>query len=135
MQLAVLEVKHSFRKQSGSKTRNLNWYLCQCLVDRVKEKECGSVSLVMEHFNLSQQPLLDSYLAGELTPGGLLSGYQEGEEGHDISRYEPLLHYARPGDDIKTRLPSEQLVGLDKAPAPIPVLGSEDEFFKYFGTC
>ena len=51
----------------------------------MKEKECGSVSLVMEHFNLSQQPLLDSYLAGELTPGGLLSVYQEGEEGHGIN--------------------------------------------------
>jgi uncharacterized iron-regulated protein len=71
----------------------------QCLVEKVKEKERGTVSVVMEHFNLSQQALLDAYMRGGLEPGGLLAGYAQGEEGHDIQCYAALLEYARLNPD------------------------------------
>jgi uncharacterized iron-regulated protein len=45
-------------------------------VDTVKEKNAGCVKLVMEHFNLDQQPLLDSYQQGGLDQEGLIAGYQ-----------------------------------------------------------
>ncbi len=65
----------------------------------MKEKERGTVSVVMEHFNLSQQALLDAYMGGGLEPDGLLAGYAQGEEGHNIQCYAALLEYARLNPD------------------------------------
>jgi uncharacterized iron-regulated protein len=65
------------------------------MVETVKERERGVVSVVMEHFNLNQQTLLDSYMSGNLSPARLQQDYDQGEEGHNISCYQPLLHYAR----------------------------------------
>ncbi len=73
--------------------------ILQCLVEKVKKNERGTVSVVMEHFNLSQQALLDAYMGGGLEPGGLLAGYAQGEEGHNIQCYAALLEYARLNPD------------------------------------
>ena len=70
-----------------------------CLVEKVKKYERGTVSVVMEHFNLSQQALLDAYMRGGLEPGGLQAGYAQGEEGHNIQCYAALLEYARLNPD------------------------------------
>ena len=65
-------------------------------MEKVEDKKSGRVSLIMEHFNLAQQPILDAYMRGELSSAQLQARYdEEGEEGHDLGCYEPLLRYAR----------------------------------------
>ena len=55
----------------------------------------GIVYVVLEHFSMDQQGLLDSFMAGRLSLAGLVEAYAQGEEGHDVKAYAPLLRFAR----------------------------------------
>ncbi|MEB3774933.1 MAG: ChaN family lipoprotein [Desulfurococcales archaeon] len=49
----------------------------------------------MEHFNYTQQPLLDSWLRGSIGWGELVEEYRSGDEGFNLTIYKPLLEDAR----------------------------------------
>ena len=59
------------------------------------ETSAGTVHVVMEHFTFEMQETLDRFQAGDLPFSGLLAAYAEGDEGHDLAAYEPLLQHAR----------------------------------------
>lgn len=55
----------------------------------------GTVYVVFEVFNVLQQPLLDRFVSGEVSLQQLVEEYSaDGDEGHDIMVYEPLLRLA-----------------------------------------
>ncbi|KAN0062872.1 hypothetical protein ACQY0O_004693 [Thecaphora frezii] len=52
--------------------------------------------LVLEHFSVEDQPILDAFGSGQLPPQGLIDTYAAcSEEGFDLSHYMPLLLLAR----------------------------------------
>ena len=60
----------------------------------------GKLHVVMEHFSLDMQPLLDSYCRGATDLKELDLAYRaNGTEGHSIKEYEPVLEFAREHPD------------------------------------
>lgn len=55
----------------------------------------GKVYVVLEHFSVAQQGLLDDFMRGRISLAGLIEAYAQGEEGHDVKAYAPLLRLAR----------------------------------------
>ncbi|BFZ53471.1 hypothetical protein PYCC9005_000495 [Savitreella phatthalungensis] len=51
--------------------------------------------LVLEHFNVCQQPLLDAFGAGTLSGDDLVAAYAESREGFRLAHYMPLLSVCR----------------------------------------
>ncbi|SPO39560.1 uncharacterized protein PSFLO_05041 [Pseudozyma flocculosa] len=52
--------------------------------------------LVLEHFSVEDQPMLNSFYSGSLAPQGLIDAYSaNSQEGFDLSHYMPLLLLAR----------------------------------------
>ena len=89
----------------------------------------GIVYVVLEHFSMDQQGLLDSFMAGRLSLAGLVEAYAQGEEGHDVKAYAPLLRlarrYARMANSDSSDSGDSQSVGqaADCTPPP-PAAGS-----------
>jgi uncharacterized iron-regulated protein len=63
------------------------------------------VHVVLEHFSLAMQPLLDDYMRGDLSFDALLDGYAAiGTEGHALEPYSPLFEHAvRHSEQIRLR--------------------------------
>ncbi len=56
----------------------------------------GVVYVVLEHFSMEMQPLLDRFMSLELSFDGLVEEYTtNGDEGHDLQALRPLLVLAR----------------------------------------
>lgn len=55
----------------------------------------GVAYVVMEHFSVAMQPMIDRFMRGELLFREMLEEYSLGDEGHDLKAYEPLLEFAR----------------------------------------
>ena len=55
----------------------------------------GTLHVVLEHFSFEMQGTLDRFQRGELDLNGLLAEYAEGDEGHDLGPYSPLLAHAQ----------------------------------------
>jgi len=54
------------------------------------------VNIFLEHFNLEQQSLINSYLHDKINDEELFMKYKEtGDEGHDVEKYSSLLKYAK----------------------------------------
>ncbi len=61
-----------------------------------KDKVEPRISLVMEHFSVLDQPLLDAFAAGESGIAELAQAYAEkSDEGFDVMHYAPLLVLAQ----------------------------------------
>jgi len=69
------------------------------LTDHVR-LAAGSLHVFLEHFCLEQQPLLDSYVEGEISDCDLLTLYEEtGDEGHDLEPYKPFFQFVKEHKD------------------------------------
>ena len=76
---------------------NMEVLLLKILVEDAKNKNPPhKVNVFLEHFNLEQQSLINSYLHDNIDEEELFKKYKEtGDEGHDVEKYTPLLKYAK----------------------------------------
>lgn len=64
--------------------------------DQLSTFDSPKVRVIMEHFSLDMQKILDDYQGGSLTLCGLKNAYRNiGTEGHAIEKYFPVLEAAR----------------------------------------
>ena len=56
----------------------------------------AKLHVVMEHFSLDMQPMLDKYCRGDMDLAALAQEYRVvGTEGHDVTAYKEVLEFAR----------------------------------------
>jgi len=76
---------------------NMEVLILKILVEDAKNKNPPhKVNVFLEHFNLEQQSLINSYMHNNIGEEELFQKYKEtGDEGHDVEKYTPLLKYAK----------------------------------------
>lgn len=73
----------------------------QCEEKLQQQDEGPKLRVVMEHFSMEMQGILDKYHEGKLTTPGLVSLYKEiGTEGHNLIPYIPALESAQSNPSI-----------------------------------
>ena len=80
-----------------SQVVNMEVLILKILVEDAKNKKPpGKVTVFLEHFNLEQQSIINSYLEDIINEEELLRKYKEtGDEGHNVEKYSSLLKYAK----------------------------------------